>query len=107
MNIISTKIELFLIRCEINLAIQVPNVRQIIIITDGISSTRYIFDSSNYSFQLHLRAFFNKNFNNTILFWNCLSSDKWPPHLTVDKKTNVVATTSHKTNNITKIKNIL
>jgi len=94
MNIISTKVKLLLIRYRINLAIQVPNVRQIIIITDAILAARCIFDLSNYLFQLHsivifqdLRAFFDRNSNNTISFWDCSSSNKWPSHLAVDKKT--------------------
>ena len=52
-NIISTKAELFAIRCEINQVIQVPNVKQIIIITDIISAARHIFDSSTRLYQLH------------------------------------------------------
>ena len=94
MNITSTKVKLLLIRYRINLAIQVPNVRQIIIITDAIPAARCIFDLSNHLFQLYsivvfqdLRAFFNGNSNNIISFWDCLSSNKWPPHLAVDKKT--------------------
>ena len=77
------KVELLSIRCGINLAIQVLNVRQIIIITDAIPAAKHIFDLSNHLFQLHfivvsqdLRAFFNKNSNNTISFWNCSSSNK-------------------------------
>ena len=99
MNIISTKVELLPIRYGINLAIQVLNVRQIIIITDAIPAARCIFDLSNHLFQLHfivvsqdLRVFFNKNSNNIILFWNCPSSNKWPPHLAVDKKTKQLKT---------------
>ena len=93
MNIISIKVKLLSIRCGINLAIQVLNVRQIIIITDAISAVKHIFDLSNHLFQLHfiavsqdLRAFFNKNSNNTISFWDCSSSNKQPPHLAVDKE---------------------
>ena len=47
MNITSTKTKLFLIRYAINLVIQVPNIRQIIVITDTILATRCIFNSSN------------------------------------------------------------
>jgi len=75
--------ELFLIRYRINLAIQVPNVGQVIIIIDAISAARCIFDSFNHLFQLYsitvsqdLRAFFNKNSNNMISFWDCPSSNK-------------------------------
>ena len=79
MNIISIKVELLSIRCGINLAIQVLNVRQIIIITDAIPAAKHIFDLSNHLFQLHfiavsqdLRAYSN----NTISFWDCPSSNK-------------------------------
>ena len=82
-NVTSTKVELFTIRYRINQAIQVPNIEQIIVITDAIPATRHIFDLSTHSYQLHsitisqdLRLFFNKNFNNSILFWDCSSSDK-------------------------------
>ena len=49
MNIIFIKVKLFLIRCGINLAVQVLNIRQIIIITDVIPAARYIFDWSDHS----------------------------------------------------------
>jgi len=48
MNITSTEVELFSIRYEINLAIQVLNVGQIIIITDTILAARCIFDLTNH-----------------------------------------------------------
>jgi len=44
MNIIFIKVKLFLIRCGINLDVQVLNVRQIIVITDVIPAARCIFD---------------------------------------------------------------
>jgi len=82
-NVTSTKIELFSIRCEINQVIQVPNAENIIIITDTIHSARYIFDLSFHSYQLHsitisqdLRAFFNKSSNNSITFQDFSSSAK-------------------------------
>ena len=53
MNITSTEVELFLIRYRINSAIQVPNVGQIIVITNTILAAKCIFDLSNYSSQLH------------------------------------------------------
>ena len=75
MNITFTEIELFSIRCEINQAVQVSNIEQIIVITDTIPAARYIFNLFTYSYQLHfisvfqdLRAFFNKNSNYFILF---------------------------------------
>jgi len=50
MNVTSTKAELFLIRCEINQAAQVPNTKHIIVITDTIPAARYILDLSTYLF---------------------------------------------------------
>ena len=52
-NVTSTKVELFSIRCEINQAVQVPNAENIIIITDAIHGARYIFDLSSHPYQLH------------------------------------------------------
>ena len=49
-NITSTKVELFVIRCGINQAVQVPNIKHIIVITDIIHTIRHIFDSSFYSY---------------------------------------------------------
>jgi len=55
----------------------------IIIITDTIHSTRQIFDSLIHLYQLQLiiiaqdlRVFFNKNAQNSINFWDCLSNSK-------------------------------
>ncbi len=42
MNVTSTKAKLFLIRCGINQAVQVPNTEHIIVITDTIPAARYI-----------------------------------------------------------------
>jgi len=53
MNITFTEVELFSIRCEINQAVKLPNIDQIIVIIDAIPATRHIFDLSAYSFQLH------------------------------------------------------
>jgi len=93
-DVTSTKAELFSIRCGINQAVQVSNAKNIIVITDTIHTTRQIFDSLSYSYQLQtiaiaqdLREFFNKNTSNTITFWDCSSSEKWCPHLAVDKET--------------------
>ena len=82
-NIISTKIELFSVRCGINQAVQVPNTQNIIVITDTIHIARQIFDLSFHPYQLQtiaiaqdFRTFFNKNTSNTITFWDCSSSAK-------------------------------
>ena len=81
-NIISTEMKLFSIRCVIDQAVQVPNIDYIIVITYVILAIRCIFDSSVHLFQLHyimvlqdLRVFFNKN-STIISFWDCLSDDK-------------------------------
>jgi len=55
-NIISTKAELFTIRCRINQAIQVSNASYIINITDSIHLANEIFDSLSYSYQLQFIA---------------------------------------------------
>ena len=61
--------------------------------TDAIPTARRIFDSFIHPYQLYsiiiskdLRAFFNKNSNNSIIFWDCLSNIKWSSHLIVDKE---------------------
>jgi len=53
MNITFTEMELFSIRCEINQAVQVSNIEQIIVITDTIPAARYIFNLFTYPYQLH------------------------------------------------------
>jgi len=75
MNVTISEVEFYLIRYGINQAIQVSNTEHIIIITDAIPAARCIFNSSFHLFQLYsivvsqdLRAFFNKNSNNSITF---------------------------------------
>ena len=70
------------------------NAKNIIVITDTIHTVRKIFDSSFHLYQLHsiaisqdLKAFFNKSSNNSIAFWDCLSSANWHSHLAVNKET--------------------
>jgi len=93
-NVTFTKAKLFLIRYRINQAIQVSNAKNITMIIDIIYTARHIFNLSSYSYQLHfiaisqdLRTFFNKSFNNSIVFWNCFSSTKLPLYSAVDKET--------------------
>ena len=92
MNIMSTKAELFTIRCGINCTTQIQDVAHIIIITDAIPAAKHIFNIFIHLYQLHsiaisndLKGFFSINSSNLILFWNCLSSNKWFSHLLVDK----------------------
>ena len=93
MNISSTEAKLFTIRCDISQATQLQDVMQIAVVTDTIPVAKRIFDLFHYPYQLHsiiisydLRKFFNKNFNNSITSWDCLSDDKWLSHLLVDKE---------------------
>jgi len=82
-NINSTKAELFVIRCEINHAIHLPNVNYIIVITDAIPAARWIIDMLIHLYQLHfimiskdLKKVFNKDPNNIIEFWDYPDSVK-------------------------------
>ena len=93
-NVMSTEAELFVIRCSINQAICLPNVKCIFVIMDSIHTTKKIFDSSSHLYQIYLatisselREFFHKNGNNFIKFWNCSSNYKWLLHHIVDKET--------------------
>jgi len=93
MNILSIEAELFAIRCGINWTTQIQDIKHIIVIMDAIPAIKWIFNSFIHLYQLHtitisnnLRNFFNKSKNNPISFWNCSSSDKWPPHLLVNKE---------------------
>ena len=49
-NVTTTKAELFVIRCGINQAIGIPNVKCIIIVTDSLYTTKKIFDLSIYPY---------------------------------------------------------
>jgi len=93
-NVISTKTELFAIKCKINQVVQITNVSHIIVITNAIYLVRCIFDSLSHSYQFQsitiaqdLRAFFKKNTYNSIEFWDCPSNTKWIHHLITDKET--------------------
>ena len=50
-NVTSTKVELFAIRCSINQAICYNKISKIIVVTNSIHTTRKIFNSSLYSFR--------------------------------------------------------
>jgi len=51
-NVMTIEAELFAIRYGINQAIQIPDISHIVVITDAIHSTRWIFNSLIYSYQL-------------------------------------------------------
>jgi len=96
MNIIFFEVKLFTIKYSIYYTTQLQNVSWIVVITHAISAARRIFDSFIYLHQLHFiiiskdfRVFFNKNSNNLIMFWDCLSSIKRFSYLIVDKSQNI------------------
>jgi len=79
-NVISTKARLFTIRCGINQATHLPNIKRIVIISDSIHMAKRIFDSSVHPYQIHstaisckLSEFFTRSNNNSIEFWDCSS----------------------------------
>ena len=55
-DIIFTKVELFVIRCGINQATHLPNINWIFIIMDSIHTTKRIFNSSTHSYQIYSAA---------------------------------------------------
>jgi len=66
---------MFAIRCGINQAVDIPNIKKIIIITDSLHVARRIFNLSSHLYQLQsaaishkLREFFHKDINNSIEF---------------------------------------
>ena len=74
-NVTLTKAELFVIRCSINQAVNLPGISKIVIITDSIHAAKKIFDSTIHPFQLYLATiskelgkFFITNNNNSIEF---------------------------------------
>ena len=74
-NITTTKAELFTIRCDINQAVGISNIKHIVVITDSLHATKRIFKSSLHPYQVHsatisqeLREFFRKNNNDCIEF---------------------------------------
>ena len=91
-NISTTKAELFAIRCSINQAVSILNIKKIIVITDSLHAARRIFDLSSHPYQLQsttisheLREFFYKDINNNVKFWDCSSKENWYLHLAVNK----------------------
>ena len=93
-NVILTEAKLFAIRCNINQAINLAEISKIVVVTDSIHTTKRIFDSLIYSFQIYsasiskeLRKFFLTNNDNSITFWKCPSWCDWPLFKLVDRDT--------------------
>jgi len=93
-NIISTKAELFAIRCSISQAINIQEISKIIVITDSIYAAKRIFDPFLHPYQIHLasisnelRKFFLLSSNNSIKFWKCPSRCSWSLYKVVDRET--------------------
>ena len=59
-NITSTEAELFVIRCGINQAIYLSNIKQIVVITDSIHTAKRNFDSLLYLYQIYSAAISHK-----------------------------------------------
>jgi len=88
-NVTTIKAELFTIRCGINQAIYLFNIKKIFVVTDSIHTARRIFNLSSHPYQSQsavilgeLQEFFKRNNNNSIKFWNCSSN-----HESADKET--------------------
>jgi len=93
-NIMSTKTELFAIRCSINQATQLANINCIVIIMDSLHAAKQIFDALVHPYQIHLaiisrelRKFFIRDQQNSIKFLECSSCNKWMFHDIVNKET--------------------
>ena len=90
-NVTSTEVEFFAIRCSINQALHLQNISKIIVITDSIHMAKKIFNTSSHPLQKqvalilnNLRDFFNKCHENMIKFWECPSKCKWNLHKHID-----------------------
>ena len=93
-NVTTTEAKLFAIRCGINQAVGIPNIKYIVIIIDFLHTTKRIFESLLHSCQIHcaaisqeLREFMRKNNNNHIEFWDWPSNQNWLLHSLMDKDT--------------------
>ena len=53
-NVTSTEAELFVIRCGLNQATQLTNIKHIVVITNSIYTTERIFDSSIHLYQIQI-----------------------------------------------------
>ena len=74
-NITSTEAELFVIRYRLNQAIQLSNIKYIVVITDSIHAVKKIFDLSIHLYQVQtliiskeIRVFFERSHHNSIDF---------------------------------------
>ena len=93
-NVMTTEVELFTIRCNINQATNLQGIRKIVVIIDSIHSARKFFNYTSYPFQVHmvsisyeLRRFFNTNISNIIKFWECSSRCNWVLHKAISRET--------------------
>ena len=78
--VVTTKAELFMIRCSINQACSKKNISKIVVVTDSIHMAKKIFDTMLHPYQgqavailSNLCQFFTKNQSNSIEFWECPS----------------------------------
>jgi len=97
MDVTSGEAELFAIRCGLSPVTHDLSVHQIIIVTDAIHAARRILDTSTLPFQLYtiaiskdLKEFLGRHPNNRVDFWDCPSTDRWPPHVSVDRETKAI-----------------
>ena len=93
-NVTSTEVEIFALRCSINQATQVLDTNQIVVIIDSIYATKRIFDSLPHLYQAssaaiscELREFFEQSINNSIEFWDYPSHCNWGLYTIVNKET--------------------
>ena len=93
-NVTFTEAELFTIRCGLNQATQLTNIKYIIIITNSIHTAKRIFDSFIHPYQIQtlaifkeIRKFFIRNHYCSLKFQDCSSQDKWSVHDIIDKET--------------------
>ena len=90
--VMTTEVELFVIRCGINKVCSKDNVSKIVIVTNSIHAAKKIFDSMLHSYQgqavailSNLHQFFTRNQSNSIEFWECPSWLDWNLHKVVDR----------------------
>ena len=93
-NVTTTEAELFTIRCGINQAVGISNIKHIVVIMDSLHTAKRIFESSSYPYKIHSAAIFwelgkflRKDNNNCIEFWDCSDNQNWLLHSLVDKDT--------------------